>query len=73
MCVCVRVCVNLSVSHTTEQWSPKQSADISPGVCRPPGRRHVWVYINAHSHRFCRPFSATLRHTAHQFWVLLKE
>lgn len=32
---CVCLCVNPSVAHTTKQWSPKQSADMSPGVPAP--------------------------------------
>lgn len=43
------LCVNPSVAHTTEQLSPKQSADMSPGLPAPRPLTPMGVYIPAYT------------------------
>lgn len=45
LCLHESLCVNPSVAHTTKQWSPKQSADMSPGLPAPRPLAPMGVYI----------------------------
>lgn len=53
LCFHESLCVNPSVAHTTKQWSPKQSADMSPGTPAPPQPlAPMGVYIPSHTSSF---------------------